>query len=57
MAVLLKRSTKSSHIPQECTYGCCTTIYGKNVSKVRRSIKRASNADWKREAKLSRDES
>lgn len=47
MAVLLKRSA-TTHIPAECAFGCCTTIYGRNVARVRRSIKRASNAAWKR---------
>jgi hypothetical protein len=48
MAVLIKRS-KSSHIPQECIGGCCTVVYGRNVPKLRRSIKRSENAAWKRE--------
>ncbi len=52
MAVMLKRSAEA-HIPAECVYGCCTTVYGKNVRKVRRRVKRASNAAWKRELERS----
>lgn len=52
MAVLIKRS-ETVHIPNECVYGCCTTVYGKNVTKVRRSIKRAGKAAWHREVKAS----
>lgn len=48
MSVIIKRS-KNSHIPNECEYGCCTTVFGKNVPKIRRSIKRAEKAAWKRE--------
>ncbi len=48
MAVLLKRSA-TPHIPAECIYGCCTTVYGKNVPKLRRTLKRADRASWKRE--------
>ena len=32
MSVLLKRSLGG--LPQECPYGCCTPIYGKNVKLV-----------------------
>lgn len=50
MAVLIQRS-KTTHIPQECVYGCCTSVYGKNVKKVRRTIKRAENQTWKRDVR------
>lgn len=50
MSVVIKRS-KTTHVPNECVYGCCTTVYGKNVQKVRRTIKRADRQDWKREVK------
>ena len=46
MAVLLKRSTGG--VPPECPYGCCTEVYGRNVVKVRRRMKRASEREWRR---------
>lgn len=39
MSVMLKRSSKVKAIPHECEYGCCTTVYGKNVPNVRRQVR------------------
>lgn len=50
MSVLLKRST-SPHIPLECIYGCCTIMYGTNVPKIRRRVKRSEKRAWKRDVK------
>lgn len=50
MSVMMKRSEKNDAFPLECQYGCCTTVYGKNVKKVRRTIKRSEKQKWKREA-------
>lgn len=50
MAVLLKRSAVA-HIPQECIYGCCTTVYGTNVPKIRRRVKRSEKRAWQRDVK------
>lgn len=46
MSVLLKRS--SGVIRNECKYGCCTDVYGKNVKHVRRRIRRVENRRWRR---------
>ena len=48
MSVLIKRSNKTNAIPNECPYGCCTTIYGKNTKRVRRNIKRRERNQWKK---------
>ncbi len=47
MATMLKRSLGVT--PPECTYGCCTQLYGKNVPLVRRSAKRREKQRFKRE--------
>lgn len=49
MAVVLKRSEK--HMPQECRYGCCTEVYGKNVKRIRRRIKHGGKSLFKREVR------
>lgn len=48
MSVIIKRSDKTGAIPNECPYGCCTTIYGKNTKRVRRNIKRRERNQWKK---------
>ena len=49
MSVVLKRSEK--HMPQECRYGCCTEVYGKNVKLFRRRIKHSGKNSFKREVR------
>lgn len=49
MSVLLKRA--EGVIPNECHYGCCTELYGKNVPKYRRTAKRRSRQEFRREVR------
>lgn len=49
MAVLIKRSNKHSAIRNECGYGCCTDVYGKNTARIRRQIKAAEKAQVRRQ--------
>ena len=42
MSVIIKRSEGVVGV-NECSYGCCTPVYGKNVKKIRRTAKRAEN--------------
>lgn len=46
MAVSLKRS--EGVCPPECKYGCCTEMYGKNVKKMRRRARRATERETQR---------
>ena len=48
MSVLLKRSEAGLGL-NECPYGCCTPLYGKNVNFIRRTLKRRERAAWKKE--------
>lgn len=48
MAVMLKRSSKNRAVRNECGYGCCTSLYGKNTQRVRRQVKAAERANVRR---------
>lgn len=48
MAIIIKRSEMGG-IRNECVYGCCTDVYGKNVPKVRRRLKRRGEQLWRRD--------
>lgn len=48
MSVLLKRSSGALNV-DECPYGCCTILYGRNVRLIRRSVKRREQRDWQKE--------
>lgn len=47
MAVLIKRS--EAPVGMECPWRCCTEVYGKNVKKIRRAIKRREARAWRRD--------
>lgn len=49
MSVMLKRSSKLKAIPQECEYGCCTTVYGRNVSRIRKQIRSSEKSNLQSE--------
>lgn len=49
MAVTLKRSNKTGLIPNECPYGCCTEMYGRNIPNIRRSVKRSDNQRFRKD--------
>lgn len=50
MSVALKRSEANRGvIPPECPYGCCTSVYGRNVKRVRREVKRKDNEQFRRD--------
>lgn len=49
MAVSLKRSTPDMCILNECEYGCCTDVYGKNVRRIRRQVRRVGERNFRRE--------
>lgn len=53
MALVL---SKRNRRVQECAYGCCTPVHGKNVRHIRRSLKHRERADVRREIANARNE-
>mgnify|MGYP000863220247 CR=1 FL=1 len=51
MSVMLKRSSKLKAIPQECEYGCCTTVYGRNVPRIRRQVRSSEKSSLQAEVR------
>lgn len=50
MSTVIKRS-EGAIMRQECPYGCCTPVHGKNVKQIRRTLKRRERQTWRREVR------